>query len=76
MFVRGCALDAALDGHVGDAGGVLDLAERGSAGGGEGGATGTLDYRGGALTFTGTNTALNSGSGGLTVGRGWRPARA
>ncbi|MBK8120289.1 MAG: hypothetical protein IPK39_14760 [Sulfuritalea sp.] len=36
----------------------------------EGGATGTLDVRGGSMTFAGTDTSLNFGSGSLSIADG------
>ena len=42
----------------------------GMGGTNEGGATGTLDFRGGSLTFAGADTSLNFGSGGMTIADG------
>jgi hypothetical protein len=42
----------------------------GMGGTNEGGATGTLDFRGGSLTFAGADTSLNFGSGSLTIADG------
>jgi Ca2+-binding RTX toxin-like protein len=49
---------------------TTNIVNVGMGGTSEGGATGTFDYRGGTLTFTGTDTSLNFGSGSLHVADG------